>query len=74
MTLSVLLCIIAYIACNVASMAIAGGRKVTIVGSGNWGSAIARTIATNVATMDEYTEGPIDYKVMHSPKDDIFLL
>jgi quinol monooxygenase YgiN len=29
---------------------------------------------TAVATMDEYTEGPIDYKVMHSPKDDIFLL
>ena len=29
---------------------------------------------TAVATMDKYTEGPINYKVMQSPKDDIFLL
>ena len=29
---------------------------------------------TAVATMDEYTDGPINYKVMTSPKDDIFLL
>ena len=27
-----------------------------------------------VQTMDEYTDGPIKYKVMTSPKDDIFLL
>ena len=29
---------------------------------------------TAVRTMDEYTEGPIDYRVMKSPKDDLFLL
>ena len=29
---------------------------------------------TAVQTMDEYTEGPIDYRVMKSPKDDLFLL
>jgi hypothetical protein len=27
-----------------------------------------------VAEMDEYTEGPINYKVMQPPKDELFLL
>lgn len=39
------------------SLAVAGnGKRVAIVGSGNWGSAIARTVATNVANLDGYVD------------------
>jgi glycerol-3-phosphate dehydrogenase (NAD+) len=37
-----------------SSMCLATGKRVAIVGSGNWGSAVARIVATNVKGMADY--------------------
>ena len=54
---SLIICVCLFSVSNVAlSMAGLSKKRVAIVGSGNWGSAIARTVAKNVVEMDDYED------------------
>ena len=44
------------ISCCCLSMAGIQKKRVAIVGSGNWGSAIARTVASNIKTIDSFED------------------